>query len=319
MPLKTPPHSILCCGNIGLDILARPVEEFAFGTTTWVEAIEQNLGGNGSNTAYTLGMLGVSVRLLGMVGQDATGERILSIVRSAGVDLTFVGRSKAPSTSTVALVNREGNRAFLHQVGSSVEVFPEPIEFTPAILDGISHFHLANVFALPNMRRSAPESMRRAREAGLTTSLDTGWDARGRWLADIEGCLPHVDLLFMNLDEAQRLSGESDTDRAARRMQSHGAKDVVIKLGAEGCAVYTDSNAARFPAFEINAVDTTGAGDCFVAGFLAALNEGASFPHAARFANAVGAMSVQSLGAVTGIRNRAETEEWLRTAVLRAS
>jgi len=320
MPLKTPPRSILCCGNIGLDILVRPVEKFAFGTTTWVDAIEQNLGGNGSNTAYTLGMLGVSVRLLGMVGRDASGERILAIVRTAGVDLTFVGRSKAPSTSTVALVNPEGNRAFLHQVGSSAEVFPEPIEFTPAILDGISHFHLANVFALPNMRRSAPESMRRAREAGLTTSLDTGWDARGRWLADIEGCLPHLDLLFMNLDEAQRLSGESDADRAAQRMQSLGAKDVVIKLGGEGCSVHAGGEAtARFPAFEITAVDTTGAGDCFVGGFLTALSEGGSYTDAARLANAVGAMSVQSLGAVTGIRNRTETEEWLRTAVLRGS
>src|SRR5438876_9487037 len=216
---------ILCCGNIGLDTVVRPVEQFHWGTTTWVESISQHLGGNGSNTAYTLGMLGVPARLLGMVGNDAFGERILSILQSASVDLAFVGRSQAPTTTTVALVNRHGNRLFLHQVGSSVEVFPEPIEFTEPMLRGVSHFHMANVFALPNMRRSAPESMRRARKAGLTTSFDTGWDARGRWLADLEGCLPQVDLLFMNQDEARMLSGEADPERAARRMQTLGAGD----------------------------------------------------------------------------------------------
>ena len=193
---------ILCCGNIGLDTVVRPVEQFHWGTTTWVESISQHLGGNGSNTAYTLGMLGVHARLLGMVGRDAFAERILAILQSAAVDLEWVGRSGAPTTTTVALVNPEGNRMFLHQVGSSVEVYPEPIEFTGELLRGVSHFHLANVFALPNMRASAPESMRRARKAGLTTSLDTGWDARGRWLADLEGCLPYVDLMFMNQDEA---------------------------------------------------------------------------------------------------------------------
>src|SRR5580704_11576493 len=105
--LKTPPRGVLCCGNIVVDISVRPVEHFNWGTTTWVDSIEQNLGGNGSNTSYTLGMLGVSVRLLGMVGGDPFGELALSILRSAGVDLTFVGRSQAPTTTTICPVNAE--------------------------------------------------------------------------------------------------------------------------------------------------------------------------------------------------------------------
>jgi sugar/nucleoside kinase (ribokinase family) len=315
--LKTPPRGVLCCGNIVVDIAVWPVEQFNWGTTAWVDSIEQNLGGNGSNTSYTLGMLGVAVRLLGMVGSDPFGELALSILRSAGVDLTFVGRSQASTTTTICPVNAGGNRLFLHRVGSSAEVFPEPIEFTPAMLAGVSHFHLANVFALPQMRRRAAESVRRAREAGLTTSLDTGWDARGRWLEDIAGCLPCVDLLFLNQDEARMLSGSSDPDQAARHMQALGARDVVIKLGAEGCAVFTAEGAERFPAFEVAVVDTTGAGDCFVGGFLAALSEGRCYRDAAHFANAVGAMSVQRLGAVNGVRTRVETEAWLRTAEIR--
>jgi sugar/nucleoside kinase (ribokinase family) len=180
------------------------------------------------------------------------------------------------------------------------------------MLAGMSHFHLANIFALPQMRRRAPESLRNAREAGLTTSLDTGWDARGRWLEDIEGCLPYLDLLFLNQDEARMLSGFADPDQAARRMQALGAGDVIIKLGAEGCAVFTSDGVSRFAGFQVEVVDTTGAGDCFVGGFLAALSEGCDYSGAARFANAVGALSVQKLGAINGVRTRAETEAWLR-------
>jgi sugar/nucleoside kinase (ribokinase family) len=167
------------------------------------------------------------------------------------------------------------------------------------------------------MSRSAPESLRRARAAGLTTSLDTGWDVRGRWIEDVAACLPLLDLLFMNQDEARMLTGEPDPEQAARRMQSLGATDVVIKLGGQGCAVFTHDSASRYRAYEIEAVDTTGAGDCFVAGFLAALQEGKSYGEAAYFANAIGAMSVQSLGAATGIRSRAAVEMWLRTATLK--
>ena len=310
--LKAAPRGILCCGNIVIDVLVRPVEQFNWGTTTWVDSIEQNLGGNGANTAYTLGKLGVPVRLLGMVGQDPFGEQALSILKSGGVDLSFVGRSKAATATSLCPVNSAGNRLFMHRVGSSAEVFPEPVEFTPAMLAGMSHFHLANVFALPQMRRRAPESLRNAREAGLTTSLDTGWDARGRWLEDIEGCLPFIDLLFLNQDEARMLSGSADPDEAARRMQALGASDVVIKLGPLGCAVFTANGVNRFGGFQVEVVDTTGAGDCFVGGFLAAVSEGCGYPDAARFANAVGALSVQKLGAINGVRTRAETEAWMR-------
>jgi sugar/nucleoside kinase (ribokinase family) len=294
-------------------VVTRPVERFTWGTTCWVDEVAQHLGGNGSNTAYALGMLGASVRLMGMVGADASGERVLAILRSAGVDLSLVGRSRASTTTTVVLVRPDGERMFFHQVGSSAEVFPEPVELTADLLQGAARFHMANVYALPAMRRSAPETMRRAKAAGLATSLDTGWDARGRWLADLEGCLPHVDLMFLNRDEARMLSGCEDPEQAARRMQSLGAGDVVIKLGAEGCAIFPKSGAVlRIAGFRIDVVDTTGAGDCFAGGFLAGLMEGMGYEEAARLANAAGAMSASSLGAVTGIRDRRATEEWMR-------
>ncbi len=112
------------------------------------------------------------------------------------------------------------------------------------------------------------------------------------------------------------LTGCADTDAAARRMLELGAGVAIVKLGADGCAVYTTEGSEQYPAFDVEAVDTTGAGDCFVAGFLAALS-GGSTAEAARLANGVGAISVQKLGGISGIRSRAETEAWLRTVPLR--
>ncbi len=308
---------VLVCGNLVYDILVRPVEAIVWNATIWVDSIGESLGGNGGNTSYALGRLGVPVRLLSLTGPDSYGDKLLALLRGAGVDVRGVGRSRGPTPVTIALVNAAGDRSFLHRPGSSAEAFETPPEFSPDLLEGLSRFHLANLCGVPHMRLHAPDTLRRAKAAGLATSLDTGWDSRGRWMADIGPCLEHVDLLFANECEARMLAGTDDRSRAARTLRDAGAGAVVMKLGGEGCAVYSAEGEARIPAYDVDVVDTTGAGDCFVGGFLAGLRRGDSFEEAARLANAVAALSVQSLGGVTGLRNLAETEAWMRTARIR--
>src|ERR1700730_17653293 len=189
---------VLCCGNLVLDILVRPVDTFPWGTTTLVESIEQHLGGNGASTSYTLGKLGVPVQLAGMIGADAFGDVLVRKLGSAGVDTRLIARSPAPTATTIALGNSSGNRMFLHLLGASAEAFSEPFEFTPEVTHGMSRFHLASVFGLPRLRPHTADLLRRARAAGLATSVDTQWDTRGRWMEDLALCLPFTDLLFMN-------------------------------------------------------------------------------------------------------------------------
>ena len=309
-------RGVLCAGNAVYDIVVRPVEALKWHTTTWVDSIEQHLGGNGANTSYTLGILGVPVRLLATVGRDSFGDVLLARLVSAGVDVSAVVRAEAPTPTTVALVNPRGDRFFLHRAGASREAFSEPIEFSPELTGSQSHFHLANPFALPHMRRHAGEVLRRARAAGMTTSLDTGWDQAGRWLEDVGPCLPETDLLFPNAEEACRLAGLEDVAAAAVRLRELGAASVIVKLGAGGCEVFTNEGRLHVPAFQVEPQDTTGAGDCFVGGFLAALHRGRDWQEAAQFANAVGALSVERLGATAGLRSWAETEDWMAQARL---
>jgi sugar/nucleoside kinase (ribokinase family) len=305
---------VVCCGNIVLDILVRPVDRLGWGASTWVESIEQHLGGNGANTEYALGKLGVPVRLLATAGADAFGDYALARLAGAGVDLSFVQRSASPTAATVVLVNPEGERLFLHRPGASSQSFPEPVEFSAGITAGASHFHLANLFGLPHMRVHAGETMRRAKAVGLATSLDTGWDSRGRWIEDVGPCLPYTDLVFVNETEVRHLAGIDETRAASRRLLELGARSVVLKLGAAGSVVVTAGDAVHVPAFQVTALDTTGAGDCFAGAFLAATVRGLSPREAARLANASAALAIQELGATEGVADWDTIQGWMRAA-----
>jgi sugar/nucleoside kinase (ribokinase family) len=297
-----------------LDILVRPVDlPEGWAGTAIVESIEQGLGGNGANAAYTMGRLGAPVRLLGMVGRDAFGDFVLGKLNSAGVDTGGIRRSAAPTATSVVLVSGRGDRRFLHRLGSSAEMFLEPDDFEREIRPGMSHYHLATPFTLPRMRAVYPELLRRARARGLLTSLDTQWDSQGKWMVDLAPCLPYVDVLFANEDEARMLTGTTEPAREAAILREGGAGTIVLKLGAQGCAVFSEHEEFQVPAFPVTVVDTTGAGDCFAGAWLAATCRGLAPREAARLANAVGAQVVQTLGAVDGVTGWDETQAWMRS------
>ena len=294
---------VIVCGNIVFDILVRPVETLRWGATTLVEQAEQQLGGNAGSTSYTLAKLGIPVKLISLAGGDSAADFLIARLQEAGVDTRLLERTAAPTSTAVSLVNAQGERALLYHLGAAAEDFQEPMVLTP----GESHFHLSAVYRMRYLREAAPRILRRAREMGLTTSVDTQWDTEGEWLRVLQPSLPFTDLLFVNEDEARMLSGYDDPGEAATMLRSLGARQVIVKLGALGCLV----DGTVVPAFHVRAVDTTGAGDCFVGGYLASIARGESNSVAARFANAVAALSVQKLGATAGIVSYEETVEWI--------
>jgi sugar/nucleoside kinase (ribokinase family) len=306
------PGSVLCAGNLTQDILAWPVDDVVFDTTIWVRDIITSIGGNGANTAFAISRLGGSARLIGSVGRDVAGDNALSQLREAGVDVR-VSRCDLPTPVSVVIVRSDGARCFLHRPGASREAFCEPIDFSPELIEGCTHFHLANPFSMARMRDQAGATLASARAAGLSTSLDTGWDALGHWMDVIGPCLPHLDLLFVNEDEAERLSGQRAPNAAATFFRDHGVASTVIKLGAQGSVMFDGVVEMRIPGFVVEAVDSTGAGDCFAGAFLAGLQRSMSPAQAAQFANAAGALNVQRPGATTGLLDYEGTMRWMQS------
>jgi sugar/nucleoside kinase (ribokinase family) len=162
---------------------------------------------------------------------------------------------------------------------------------------------------MQHLRSAAPAFLRRAREAGLRTSLDTQWDTHGEWMKVLAPSLPFADYTLLNEDEARMLTGFSEPAAAARALREHGAKHIVIKLGPRGCW----ADGVFIAGHEVKAVDTTGAGDCFSGGFVAALQRGMEIEAAARFANAVGALAVQKVGATAGVLDWGATMRFLES------
>jgi len=218
------------------------------------------------------------------------------------VDLSLVQAVEAPTSIAISLIRGNGERALLYQLGAASEDF-QAFSLPP----DATHFHLAAVYRMRHLRRIGPELLQWAKESGLRTSLDAQWDTEGEWMKVLAPSLPYSDYTLMNEEEARLLTGKRSPEDAASALREMGATHIVIKQGAGGCW----ADGASIPGFRVKAVDTTGAGDSFSGGFIAALQRGLAVAEAARFANAVGALSVQHVGATTGVREWDDTLHWI--------
>jgi len=150
-----------------------------------------------------------------------------------------------------------------------------------------------------------------ARENGALTFGDITY-RQGYDLEKIKDILPLLDFIIPNFEEAKGLTGENDLEKVAAAFLSYGVKNVIIKTGKDGCYIRNVKEIITVPAFKIeNVIDTTGAGDSFVAGFISGILEGYDLKAAARFANAAAAVNVQGIGA-TYLKNRADVEKMLK-------
>jgi len=144
--------------------------------------------------------------------------------------------------------------------------------------------------------------------------MDVTWDTTGRWLSVIEPCLPHLSFFLPSSAEAQQIAGTNEPKEIAAFLQGRGVETVVIKLGEKGCFVKQRREPGFFsPAFHVTPVDTTGAGDSFVAGFLTGVLRGWSMEESAEFACGVSALNIRAVGAAAGIPTFEEARQFIRS------
>jgi sugar/nucleoside kinase (ribokinase family) len=162
------------------------------------------------------------------------------------------------------------------------------------------------------------ELLRLTKAAGVITFLDTVWDDTGRWGDLLAPCLPHIDFFVPSLPEAQALTGLNEPEAVGKALLDNGVGTVGLKMGEAGCLVMTNEGESyRLPAFRVDVVDATGAGDAFAAGFIAGVWQGLPLEETARLANAAGALCVTGSGAAGGTCSLEETMAFMATAPLR--
>jgi sugar/nucleoside kinase (ribokinase family) len=306
---------ILCLGILVADLVGKPLRAVPEpGRLVLVEEMGLYTGGCATNAATALARLGLPVELMGKIGQDALGDFVLRAMEARRIGTRGVKRDPEAGTSaTMVIVDPAGERRFIHYMGANARYTLADVDW--GMLAGASILHVAGSLVLPGIDgEPTAELLRQARQMDVVTFLDTVWDDTGRWMQLLEPCLPEIDYFIPSLPEAQAITGLEEPHQVARALLDRGVGTVGLKMGAEGCLVLTgEGEELRLPAFEVEVIDATGAGDAFAAGFIAGVWQGWPLEKTARFANAVGALCVTGMGANGGVRSLPETLDFMES------
>jgi sugar/nucleoside kinase (ribokinase family) len=310
---KKRPFRVVCLGNVLVDILVKPVNRLpSVGGLLSVDRVEMAMGGCASNTAVALSRLDVPTSLWGKLGRDFFGEYALKALKEAGVETSsLVLDTKSGTSATVVLINREAQRSFLHSVAANDHIYIEELKLSR--LSRFSHLHIGGYFLFSALDgKPMAKILKQAQQKGLTTSLDTAWDLKGRWMKTLKPCLPYLDYFMPSEREVKMLLGYTNPAKAARAFMRLGAGAVIIKSGEKGSHFLNrEGLEIEIPAYRAKVVDTTGAGDCFCAGFIKGLSLGWDIKKCLQLGNAAGACAVEALGATTGIRSLKQVSKFL--------
>ena len=289
---------VLCFGNLQFDVLCRPVDALPPpGALRMVERVDFALSGNGGNVAAALGRLGVSVDLAGYSGADAVGDAFRVTLAELGVGLGRLPRHPSAGTGTsVIAVAPSGERTVLYVNGANAcfELDAVPDEW----LDGVRVVSVGAVYVLPQFAPDAVAALfRRARRRGVVTVLNVCPVPERADLRSMGEVLAETDVFVLNLDEGRQLAGAQEPEAILRALEAQTRGAVLLTLGADGCCLRRGRRIEYVPAVPAEVVDTTGAGDAFVAGVIAGTLTGMALADAARLGCQVAAYAVTGPGA----------------------
>jgi sugar/nucleoside kinase (ribokinase family) len=301
---------VLVAGELNVDLILQGYQSFPVpGKEVLVDDFVMTLGSASAICAMGLARLGTAVAFLGVVGDDPWGAYCVGILRAAGIDVSRVVVDPSVKTGvTVSLTSPQRDRALVSYLGSIAAL--DGAAVADAAFRGFDHLHVSSYFLQQRLRPGCADVFARARAAGLSTSLDPGFDPAERWEADLVHTLREVDLFFPNEVELHAITGTEDVRAALARLEN-GRTRTVAKLGARGAAALEPGGLVTVPAFPVEVVDTTGAGDSFDAGFLHAWLAGRPLAECLRWGSACGSLSARGPGGTGHQAGHAEVERLL--------
>jgi sugar/nucleoside kinase (ribokinase family) len=286
---------LVVVGDCNPDLVLRGDVEPAFGQAERVvEASELTIGGSATIVACGAARLGVRTALVSLVGDDTFGHFMLEALAERDVDVSGVVVREGSRTGVSVVLMRGSDRATLTALGTIAQLTPDQVD--PRLLLGARHVHVGSYFLHEGLRPGLAGLLRTVRSAGATTSLDPNWDPREEWDGGLLDVLGETTILFVNSEEAKRITGAENEEEAARTLSRDRAALVVVKLGGEGALAAADGRVVRAPPVAVAEVDAVGAGDSFDAGFLAGYLAGRPLEDSLRLANACGALSMRAAG-----------------------
>jgi len=293
---------VFVAGSINMDVVATADRHPQVGETVAGKAVLYFPGGKGANQAVAAAKLGVSTTLIGRLGTDAFGQQLRTFLAAQGVDLAFVKDTDA-HTGTALITIANADNTIVVVPGANALVSAEDVG-APVLAKGdvaVSQFEIP--------QRTIAAFFARAKAAGAATILNPAPATRfGHELLDL------VDILVLNETELGFLTGTElrETDEparfieAARSLRTDSDRTICVTLGKRGVLALTGGDASVIAGRAVEAVDTTGAGDCFVGALAAQLSGGRAICDALNYANAAASICVQRMGAAPSMPTAAE-------------
>ena len=308
---------ILCIGMALVDSIIKgfdphPVSEAGFRAASG----SLNVGGEAVNEAMAAAKLGMKTGILCTLGLDGAGQMIEDALIRCGVDTRLILRSEDhPTPVTTMFVNDDGSRKSITNGSHRYNFHPER---HTACLRETGAVILGSLFRAPFDDPEVILSvLRDAKAAEVLVFADTKLpNYRFLTLDDIADALPLIDYITPNEDEAKYYTGKSEPEDMADVFLARGVKNVIVKLGGRGCYYKGSGGSLFLPAWDIRAVDATGAGDNFIAALASELLRGGTIDEALRFASACGAICTTAVGASTALRSREQVLAFMREASL---
>lgn len=302
----------LCAGIVVADQVCEPIARMPPpGGLTLTPRMEFVVGGCAANVAADFARLGLRVGLSGCVGNDLFGRAVAEMLRNSGVDVAGLQAIETAPTSVTFVINVQGeDRRFIHCNGANACY--DGTSITAADLAATKVLYVGGYCLLAALTpENVARLLRRAREAGVTTVLDVVLPEAGHAQDWLQPVLPWTDYFFPNNDEARRLTGCDDPWEQARQFRAWGCRATAITRGGDGLIYLDERHAFTAGVYPVQAIDATGTGDAFVAGFVSGLLKGDDAAACLRRGAALGASCVRALGATAGVFTTPELEAFI--------
>lgn len=309
-------NDIVVIGELNVDLIASGVNTGpVLGTEVLAADFNIALGSASAIFACGIARLGHSVTFVSRVGNDDFGHFCLESLVQRGIATDHIEIDVQSKTGVTVVISTAEDRSMVTFLGAIAEL--SLTEVPANIFQDNRHLHLTSYYLQKALQPDFPLLLDSAKAAGATTSFDPNSDPdQGRDEKVLEVCR-HADILFLNEDEARLLANTGDIEEAGRYLNTL-SPTVAIKLGAKGAIGFRGNEIERVEGFKIDAVDSTGAGDSFAAGFVHAFLEGSDLKTCLKIGNACGAFSASRPGGTDGQADREELERFLMYAALRA-
>jgi sugar/nucleoside kinase (ribokinase family) len=254
------------------------------------------MGGSACIFACQCAKLGLSVSGVGVAGRDSFGMFMSDCLEQSGVNTSHI-RAEADKTALTLCLNKTGgDRSILTYMGAMDTVKAPWLE---ELLPQTRHLHICSYFLLKSLQAVYPPLLQRAKDLGVTVSLDTNWDPEEKWDGGIRDILQYIDVFLPNENELKLITGKNDIQDALRYAGEY-IPIIAVKCGADGAYAYCKGSICKCDAMKITVADTVGAGDSFNGGFIYGYLNGFSVAECLKFGTTCGSLNATKHGGTAG-------------------